>query len=629
MLFGYFTLLVALIIETVGAFYSVTGLAAIFSGAVIPIIIMGGALEIGKVTAAVWLKMNWERASVAYKLYLVPAVAILMFLTSMGIFGFLSKAHSDQTLVSGDVQAKIAIYDQKIQTAQENIEASRRTLAQMDAQVNEVLSRSNNTNGAERAVQIRRQQAKEREKLQNEITRAQTDIAKLTQESAPIRAEIRKVENEVGPIKYIAKMIYGDNPDANLLEKAVSWVIIIIVAVFDPLALVLILAAQQSIRWNREEQEKKLLAEHDAQPIEQPTPNDVAEPAELTLLDIEQQENQDEEKLKQFFWRARMVAKGLDADEEHRLITEANDLLSGMDPEEPDYDAVIEEIRAIRQSEESERQEKNSLQQALDALVEEYDRLTAEKQQSSTVLTDLETKMNTAETELQNAVARATQLQQQWDRDRSHMTSVEVERNNLQIANGELSTKNQDIEQQLTTTQNEVVKLQGWVDQLQSDLREAIALASERNAKLNEFMSKNIEVIELPQAIEEKQTNDGTVLDSDPNLGYEQKFFHKVTADNEDMPDSGHADFGTKFPTNPARGDMYLRVDFLPPVLYKWNGAKWIEIDRKLTDRLAYNQAYIEHLVAKIRSGEYDIDDLNDVERAEVAAYLNGNGTVQ
>ena len=107
MLFGYFTLLVALVIETVGAYYSITGLAAIFSGAVVPILIMGASLEVGKVTAAVWLKMYWEQASVTYKLYLVPAVAFLMVLTSMGIFGFLSKAHSDQGLVSGDSMAKI------------------------------------------------------------------------------------------------------------------------------------------------------------------------------------------------------------------------------------------------------------------------------------------------------------------------------------------------------------------------------------------------------------------------------------------------------------------------------------------------------------------------------------------
>jgi TolA-binding protein len=289
----------------------------------------------------------------------------------------------------------------------------------------------------------------------------------------------------------------------------------------------------------------------------------------------------------------------------------------------------------MRQSEESERKEKESLQQALDALVAEYDRLVAEKDQSTTDQSAIESKLNTAMAELQTALDKEAEIQKQWNKDRSHMESVETERNSLQLNNSELETKNISLEQQLAQAQDEVVKLTGWVEQLQIDLREAITLAAESNKKLNEFVTKSVEVIELP-AVEQtvieqdnKQTDNATVLDFDPNLGYEQRYFHKATADNDTVPESGKADFGTKFPTNPARGDMYLRVDFLPPVLYKWNGTKWIEIDRKMTDRLAYNQAYIEHLVAKIRSGEYDIDDLNDVERAEVAAYLNGNGTIQ
>jgi hypothetical protein len=262
MLFGYFTLFVALLIEIVGAYYSITGLAAIFSGAVIPILIMGGSLELGKVTAAVWLKNNWDRASLTFKLYLLPAVVMLMLITSMGIFGFLSKAHNDQTLVSGDVGAKLAIFDEKIKTAKENIEADRKQLSQMDAAVDQVMSRSNDEKGADKATAIRRNQARERTNLQGEIARAQGEIVKLNDARAPIAAEVRKVEAEVGPIKYIAKLIYEDNPDANILEKAVVWVIMIIVAVFDPLALVLILAAQQSIRWaqgkdNKDDQEEE------------------------------------------------------------------------------------------------------------------------------------------------------------------------------------------------------------------------------------------------------------------------------------------------------------------------------------------------------------------------------------
>jgi hypothetical protein len=232
------------------------GLTAIFSAAVIPILIMGGSLEVGKVTAAVWLKLNWHRANITYKLYLVPAVAFLMLLTSMGIFGFLSKAHSDQSLVSGDSMAKVAIYDEKIKTAKDNVDANRRALKQMDEAVDQIMGRSSDEKGADKAVGVRRGQQKERTRLLSEIEIEQGKIAKLNEERAPLAAEFRKVESEVGPIKYIAALVYGDNPDSGVLEKAVRLVIIIIVAVFDPLALVLILAAQQSLRWAKEEKDE-------------------------------------------------------------------------------------------------------------------------------------------------------------------------------------------------------------------------------------------------------------------------------------------------------------------------------------------------------------------------------------
>jgi hypothetical protein len=253
MLFGYFTLFVALMISAVAEFYSIVGLTAIFSAAFWPVVIMGACLGVGKITAAVWLKLNWERASWTYKLYLVPAVAFLMVLTSMGIFGYLSKAHSDQSLVSGDVIAKIAVYDEKIKIEKENIDANRKALKQLDEAVDQIMGRSTTETGADKAVAVRRGQQKERGRLQQEIAESQKRIAAYNEERAPIAAEVRKVEAEVGPIKYIAALVYGDNPDANLLEAAVRWVIILIVAVFDPLALVLILAAQQSLRWAREE----------------------------------------------------------------------------------------------------------------------------------------------------------------------------------------------------------------------------------------------------------------------------------------------------------------------------------------------------------------------------------------
>lgn len=256
--FSNLTLLVALSLSSVAAWYSIIGLTAIFAGAVIPVIIMGSILEVGKITTTVWLRKYWNRASWVLKLYLVPAVVALALLTSMGIFGFLSKAHMDQGITSGDVQAKLALYDEKIKTQRDNIELARKALTQMDNQVDQRLSRGDSETSAERAVAIRRQQAGERAKLQKDIGDAQTQIAKLNEERAPIAAENRKVEAEVGPIKYIAALIYGDTADNNMLESAVRWVIILLVIVFDPLAIALVLAANASKEWDEEEGDSPL-----------------------------------------------------------------------------------------------------------------------------------------------------------------------------------------------------------------------------------------------------------------------------------------------------------------------------------------------------------------------------------
>lgn len=255
-LIAYLALISGLTISVVAIWYSVAGLVSIFAAAVVPIVVMGVALEISKLIATVWLKQNWTRAPFFIKSYMIVAVAILMLITSMGIFGFLSKAHSDQSLVSGDVQSKIAVYDEKIKTAKDNIDANRKALKQMDEAVDQVMGRSQDEKGADKAVTLRRTQQKERARLQSEIAAEQKAIVGFNEERAPIAAEVRKVEAEVGPIKYIAAFVYGDNPDANVLEKAVTWVIIIIVSVFDPLAVILLLASQYSFQWLNKSKEE-------------------------------------------------------------------------------------------------------------------------------------------------------------------------------------------------------------------------------------------------------------------------------------------------------------------------------------------------------------------------------------
>jgi hypothetical protein len=252
MFLSYITLAVALSLSVIAAYYSIAGLTAIFAAAVIPIIIMGSVLELGKVVVTLWLHEYWQRCRLLMKTYLVAAVTVLMLITSMGIFGFLSKAHSDQSLVGGDVQAKIAIYDEKIKTAKENIEANRKQLKQMDEAVDQVMGRSTDEKGADKANTIRRSQQRDRSALAKDIETNQKLIATLNNEAAPIRAEVRKVEAEVGPIKYIAALVYGDNTDATSLEAAVRWVIIMLVIVFDPLAIMMLLAATESLKWEKQ-----------------------------------------------------------------------------------------------------------------------------------------------------------------------------------------------------------------------------------------------------------------------------------------------------------------------------------------------------------------------------------------
>ena len=312
---AWLALFSGLTISAVAIWYSVAGLVSIFAAAVIPIIVMGVALEISKLIATVWLKLNWQRAPVFIRTYLLVAIVVLMVITSMGIFGFLSKAHSDAGLVSGDVMAKIAVYDEKIKTSKENIDANRKALKQMDEAVDQIMGRSTSETGADKAVAIRRAQAKERARLQSEITADQKAISKLNEERAPIAAEVRKVEAEVGPIKYIANFIYGDNPDANVLEKAVTWVIIIIVSVFDPLAVILLLASQYSFQWFRKAREEKEAA--------------------------------GEQEVEDFFTRGKLVAKGLDADENARLAKEANDLIAEIEKPEPEVELPLAPKKSI------------------------------------------------------------------------------------------------------------------------------------------------------------------------------------------------------------------------------------------------------------------------------------------
>ena len=455
---------VALSLSAVAAFYSIAGLAAIFAAAVVPIVIMGSILEAAKLVVTVWLHEYWHRCRLAMKLYLVPAVFFLMLITSMGIFGFLSKAHLDQAVPTGDVAAKVQFIDEKIKTEKDNIEAARKALRQMDDAVDQTMARSNDEKGADKAAQLRRSQQRERGVLQNDIATAQKKIATLNEERAPIATELRKVEAEVGPIKYIAALIYDDDTDANMLEKAVRWVIILLVIVFDPLAIMMLLAATESMKWER------------------------AQPA----IPKKEEETDD-----------------------------AGKLDDNVEPDAKNMDRLDNNI------------------------------------QPTTTPVDIPP--------------------EHWGGQ--DLTAHIEKKDNVEV----------------------VVPAEEIVD----EETDAEKLARRTWKELN----PNDTIHRQKQLLDEGKIS---------RLPWEDL----MIAQADDLAQFTNVDFGTKFPDNPSKGDAYIRVDHLPTKLFKWNGVKWIEVDKNTTDSFAYNDNYIDHLIAKISSGEYDPELLNPSEREQIEQRL-------
>jgi hypothetical protein len=514
MIFATIILFTAVLLSAVAAWYSIAGLTAIFSAAVLPVIIMGATMELGKVVATVWLHNNWKRINWAFKSYLIPAILFLMILTSMGIFGFLSKAHSDQGLVSGDAMSKVAIYDEKITTEKDNIAQAKKALEQMNSQVDQMMGRTDSDTGAQRAVNIRKGQAKERASLQAEITKSQKIIQKLQEERAPLAAEFRKIEAEVGPIKYIAALIYGDNPDANVLERAVRWVIILIVVVFDPLALCLILAGNKQIEWTRADKLAK-------------RKEDIVE-AEEEIRDVST-----------FFDSLRNQSEKEKIEDEQADIEEANSKLAEIEP-----DPKIEVIEPEPQYE----QDDGPLTEEQITQIEE----TAEKPVEP--VTDFEAIVDAAPEE--KAILDLTMA----------ASSTEMHTTDVLPIGEELDTVSKEA---ISGTRELYHQIQG-----------------------SDYVT-----------FEGKQMHMRVLRDLRPDL------FTNTSASN----------FGNKFPETALMGDIYIRVDVLPHRVFKFNGKKWIEIDKTQSEGYLSDNKYVQYIVDKISTGEIDPEMLSDSEQDAVA----------
>jgi hypothetical protein len=371
------------------------------------------------------------------------------------------------------------------------------------------MGRSADEKGADKAVAIRRGQQRERARILADIETEQKKITGLNEERAPLAAEFRKVESEVGPIKYIAALVYGDNPDSNVLERAVRLVIIMIVLVFDPLSLTLILAANKQFQWAREgtggfvHDEPKYESDDDPltedqiaqlQEIAQPLPEPPDDPIPCykcgtPLVDV--------------------PGIGLFCPNKECDVI---DNTKGDAPIEFEPNLhVYDDERLV-----SKFDKMQDVERPGDYITPSDDETDAEKE--------------------------AKRL---WKAENPDGT-VKEQRRLHDI--GAIDT----------------LQWQGYLN-LQAD-------------------------------------NDGNISNTGRLLG-----------------------FGIKFPNNPDKGDSFIRVDQMPIALYKYKGSKWIEVDKGLSDQYAYDTAYIDHLIEKLTTGEYDPELLNDAEREQVAQRLQTN----
>ena len=690
MLLALLILSVALALSGIAAYYSIIGLTAIFAAAVIPIIVMGGVLEVAKLTVTVWLHQNWQRARWIMKSYLVSAVAVLMFITSMGIFGFLSKSHIEQSAMGTEQVEQVKVIDDKLVRAQAKVnrwnaeigrlnrgetsgridglivreqaridtankriqpqidaenskvvglrnqaaieveqqnkrlrDAQKRTsadidiaekrLAQLDKDVAAYTSQGTTTGGVftadvdnvKKGNQLRANQKPERDELakaiqkaksseigvasrvQREITKINTrlaeqiklveanvqkmrdsikptiasaneNIAKYTLEAGSsnknvdqrikdlevnienIQPEIdglreekyvfekqyRQFEAEVGPVKYIAQLIYGDDPDQNLLEAAVRWVIILIVAVFDPLAIMMLLAATETFAWRRQDKENSVETTK-TMPSPLPVEENKEEPAEEVETEPESEQSEQD--------------AGSDAEPQETGNENNQD-------GEPVGEHPVDDKEDVNKP----------LERTLHV--------------EHIVLPDPDMDANTP---IEDTKQTPVHIEDEY------VPNPEIEEEEVKEIIDEAESIYEEDEDNPTKRAKRIWKRLNKADTLKN--QEAMASAG--------------------------------VIDELPWKQY-------ITAKEDDLEQYTRSDFGTEFPEYPIKGDTCVRVDSLPSKLYKYNNTTWIEINKDTTDVFSYNDKYIAYLIEKLGSGEYDPELLNDAERSQIEQQL-------
>ena len=717
------TFLSGIAISAVAVWYSVAGLVAIFAASAFAITVMGVALEVGKLVTAVWLHRYWEYANKWLKYYLCAGVIILMFITSMGIFGFLSKAHIEQTALSEEQVAQIETLNAKEQRSTNKMvrwsEEIARLMKGEDVRVDNLIVREQNAlkelyaqielekdsvrKDADKQIEqqnVRLKQAQDRKEadikaakdrfegstfggsqydeavekaknreigvassaqreirninarlntriseidanykpnvdtinnriqklrtqanvktedidarvaeLEDFIEQEQVVLDDIREDKMAYETEYRKLEAEVGPIKYVAQFLYGNIEDKNVLEQAVRWVIIIIIFVFDPLAVGLLIASQMAFQFGtpQERQEgqwkpkpppppppapKKKKPEPEPEPDpepEPPKPKPKRRPVKRTVVKKEEgsaTKGKPEEAPKKPPQRKKPKAKVVEfkkpvPKKEVTDFVPTSKVFKFKSDKPGKVETTDTEIKIMPDNEEP-----------IKIPIREVPPAPKPKKKDNVVTLKAKPKL------------RPVEKDTTWQRP-SYTDVIET------------PTLPPKQEPEPTVEESKPVIV---ADPKQITLAEHVESYTEETPEKKEYKESQKRIW---KAINPKETLKPHKVKVKAGYINELPWEQLVLPTMDDLPDlEGRADFGVKWPTKPKKGDTFLRVDNLPHTLYKWNGKKWINVDKEQNSSYAINNQYLEHLIAQISNGEYDPDLLSDKERDELTEYL-------
>ena len=590
-LFHYFTLLVALTVSACAAYYSIVGLTAIFAASVIPIIIMGSVLELAKITGAIWLKVYWQQAGWLMRLYLVPAVAVLMLITSMGIFGFLSKAHIEQTANAAEGVAQIERIDTEITRQQDIVQRAEARIVEAE---------NSTTDGNSR---IQAQIDLEQQRIDTAYSRIQPAIdeqnsiieqqtALFDQELANIDQDLETLQNLIatGEIERAQAMVgvsadgnfgpgtasaFQEYRDQRLAERA-QWVARIQAAQQSDA----VVAAREEIRRLRSSAEQQVTA---SQQLIQELRNSltVGNDADVDALVDEQMQ------------RIATATDTIDQLTEERYQLEIQ--MRALEAEVGPIKYVAELIYGPNAGEDLLEK---SVRWMILLLVAVFDPL-------AVVLTLA-------------AVTGISGFRNQ--KKNSSDVSVTVERVEVPVEVEKIVEK--EVIKEVEVPVEKIVEVPVEVEKIveKEVIKEVeVPVEVENTDKTDELVR---EVNDLLDTIQRQK-------DLINRLKEEQNVRNQPIATPDfDLGDVSGASFGSAWPANPVKGQLFLKVDTLPNKLYKWNGRKWIEVDiSRVDDTLAYDLEYIKFLISEVKAGRREYDDLTEIEQSQIKNYIVANGT--